>query len=91
MTKPSRRTSKDVLVVRKINKDIYRRFKQKAVEGNKNVGEALNQAMSYWLAKDREHEGPDIKNLLKLNGLVKTSSTVSWSMDVDETLYGDSP
>lgn len=79
----------DVLVVRKINKEIYKQFRQKAMEENKNVGEALNQAMNYWLAKETEHKRPDIKKMLKLNGLVKTSGKVSWSVNVDEILYGD--
>lgn len=89
MAGPNKSANNDVLVVRKINKEIYKQFRQKAMEENKNVGEALNQAMNYWLAKEREHERPDIKKMLKLNGLVKTSGKVSWSVNVDEILYGD--
>ena len=80
----------DVLVVRKINKEVYKRFRKKAMEENKTVGEALNQAMNYWLAREDELKGPDIKNIQKLNGLVKISDSVNWSVDIDEILYGDS-
>ncbi len=89
MVKLNKNTNNDTLVVRKIDKEIYKQFRQKAMEENKNVGEALNQAMGYWLAKEREYKGPDIKKMLKLNGLVKTGGKVNWSVDVDETLYGD--
>ena len=90
MTKASNQVKSDVLVVRKINKEIYKRFRQKALEENKNVGEALNQAMDYWLSKEKESGRPDIRNLSKLNGIIKTDRPVEWSKETDELLYGGS-
>ena len=87
MTKSSSKDSSDILVVRKTNKEIYKRFKQKALEENMNVGEALNQAMNYWLAKEK-NKTPDVRRILKLNGLIKTNKTVKWSEEIDELLYG---
>ena len=49
----------DILVERKINKAIYRKFKVKAMEENRNVGDALNQAMADWL-KNRTKERSSI-------------------------------
>lgn len=37
------------LVVRKIDKNVYKRFNRKAIEENKTMGETLNQAMDYWI------------------------------------------
>ena len=78
------------LVVRNVNKELYRRFKEKAVEDNESVGQALNQAMHYWLAKRKEKGRPDIKTLAKLNGLIITRIRVDWSTEIDKTLYGES-
>ncbi|MCW6170328.1 MAG: hypothetical protein LVQ96_04060 [Thermoplasmatales archaeon] len=86
----NRKSNNDILVVRKINKKIYKKFKQKAQEESKNIGEALNQAMSYWLTIESKAKQPDIRKLLKLNGIVKVDHTVNWSEDVDEILYGKS-
>ncbi|MHB1440752.1 MAG: hypothetical protein ACYCSO_06990 [Cuniculiplasma sp.] len=80
----------DILVVRKINKSIYSKFKMKAMEENRNVGDALNQAMADWLKKQEESEGQHIENMLKLKGLVKTKEVVRWSEEINETLYGES-
>lgn len=90
MTSMNKKSNNDVLVVRKINKKIYKKFKQKSQEENKNIGEALNQAMSYWLTIESKAKRPDIRKLLKLNGIVKVDHKVNWSEDVDEILYGKS-
>jgi septin family protein len=87
MTNTRINDSSDVLVVRKTNKEIYKRFRQKALEENMNVGEALNQAMKYWLAKEK-HKKLDVRRMLKLNGLIKKNNTVKWSEEIDELLYG---
>ncbi len=55
-----------------------------------NVGEALNQAMYYWLTKE-DHKRPDVRKMLKLNGLIRTDGVVKWSEELDEILYGGSP
>jgi septin family protein len=89
MTNSSGKDSSDILVVRKTNKEIYKRFRQKALKENMNVGEALNQAMKYWLEKE-EQKRPDTTKMLNLNGLIKTDKTVKWSEEIDMTLYGGS-
>lgn len=78
----------DLLVVRKINKEIYKKFKQKALEENKNIGEALNEAMICWLSTRRVAKKPDIRNLLKLNRIVKVDHTVKWS-EPDPIIFAD--
>ena len=90
MVKSSNKDGSDVLVVRKTNKEIYRRFKQKALEENLNVGEALNQAMYYWLTKE-DHKKLDVRKMLALNGLIRTDGVVKWSEELDEILYGGRP
>ncbi len=80
----------DILVARKINKAIYSKFKMKAMEENRNVGDALNQAMADWLKKQEESEEQHIENMLKLKGFVKTKKAVRWSEEINETLYGES-
>ena len=81
----------DVLVVRKINKSLYKKFRERAVEEHRNVGDALNQAMAEWLKAQDEKKKLHIERILGLNGLVKTDVPVNWSEEVDETLYGESP
>lgn len=79
---------KDTIVVRKVNKRVYKRFKQKALEEETNIGEAVTEAMEHWLEEKRIEEKIDIKNILKLNGLIKTGKKVRWSEQIDQTLYG---
>jgi hypothetical protein len=40
---------KGILVIRNSDKKVYRRFRQKAVEEDINVGKAITEAMEYWL------------------------------------------
>jgi len=77
-----------MLVVRKVRKDVYKKFKQKALEEDENVGEALTEAMQYWMKAKRKKEKINVANLLKLNGIVKAGKRVRWSEQVDEILYG---
>ena len=90
MPEKESKVQSDVLVVRKINKTIYTKFKERALEEHRNVGDALNQAMAEWLQKQDELEKPHIEKILSLNGIVKTDNAVRWSEEVDETLYGES-
>lgn len=80
----------DVLVVRKINKSLYNKFRERALEEHRNVGDALNQAMAEWIKAQDEKRKLHIERILNLNGLVKTDMPVKWSEEVDETLYGGS-
>jgi len=79
---------KETLVVRKVNKIVYKRFKQRAVEDDENIGEALTEAMEYWLVTKHKKTKPDIRNLLKANGFIKTGKKVKWSEEIDKALYG---
>jgi len=90
VTSLNKKSNNDLLVIGKINKELYKKFKQKALEDNKNIGEALNEAMSCWLSMESEAKKADIGNLLKLNGIVKVYPMVKWSEDVDKTLYSGS-
>lgn len=90
MTEADKKEKNDTLVVRKINKTIYNRFRERALEEHRNVGDALNQAMVEWLEKQNERRKLHIEKVLNLNGIVKTEKTVKWSEEVDEALYGDS-
>ncbi len=89
MTDDTEANSDVTLVARKINRGIYRKFKQKALEENINIGKALNQAMSDWIRKQSEEEKPNINKLLELNSVIKTKKQVNWSEQIDETLYGE--
>jgi len=79
----------DTLVVRKVNKRVYKRFRQKALEEDTNIGEAVTEAMEYWLDVKQKKKKNDVKNLLKLNGIIKTAKKVNWSNQIDKTLYGE--
>lgn len=78
----------ETIVVRKVNKSVYRKFKQKTVEEDTNMGEAMTEALLCWLDNRQKNRSPDPKLLLKLNGIVKTKRPVRWSEEIDKTLYG---
>ena len=88
MPAKERKGKNDVLVVRKINKAIYNKFRERALEEHRNVGDALNQAMVEWLQKKDDRGKLHIERVLSLNGIVKAKGTVRWSEELDETLYG---
>ena len=58
MTAAGRREKNDTLVVRKINKAIYNKFRERALVEHRNVGDALNQAMIEWLEKEDKRVKP---------------------------------
>ena len=79
----------ETLVVRKVNKKVYKRFRAKALEEDASIGEAITEAMQVWLGvKQKKKKKPDPKNLLKLNGIIKAGKKVRWSEEIDSTLYG---
>ena len=81
-------TENKMLVVRNVSKKIYLKLKQKAVEENITVGEAVEEAIDVWLKSQHSTKKPDINNIDKLCGLVKTKKTVDWSTNIDKILYG---
>lgn len=77
-----------MLVIRKANPTLYREFKKKAVERNVSMARAIDTAMEQWIKEDYSKKKPDIRNLYKIAGSVKTKGPVKWSTEVDEILYG---
>ena len=78
------------MVVRRVNKRVYREFKRKTVEENTSIGKAITDAMLYWLKMKNEVRKSNPKGLLKLNGIIKAGKHVRWSEEIDEVLYGGS-
>lgn len=78
----------ETVVVRKVNKSVYRQFRQKAIERRLRLGRALTNAMEKWTKEEAERNKVDPKNLLKLEGIIKTKGPARWSEEVDEILYG---
>ena len=76
-----------MLVVRNVSKKTYLKLKQKAVEENITVGEAVEEAIDSWLKLQQGLKKPDISNISKLCGLVKTKKG-AWSTNIDKMLYG---
>lgn len=80
---------KDILTVRNIDEEIWRKFKAKTAEERLKTGDALNEAMRIWIKETREKKlKPDPKNILKLEGIIKGKKKVRWSEEIDEILYG---
>ena len=90
MSDIEKKVKSDILVVRKINKNLYDKFRERALEEHRNVGDALNEAMVEWLKKQDDSKKLHIEGILNLNGILKTKKPVKWSVEVDETLYGES-
>lgn len=80
--------SESMLVIRKPNKSVYKRFRQKALEEDLNLGDAITEAMRYWLDLKQKNKRPNPKNLLKLNGFIKVGKKVKWSEEIDQIVYG---
>lgn len=70
--------------VRNVNDAIFEKFKREAKLRNMNLGEAITEAMSYWMKKDA-------KKRLKLHELPTFDfgpGSENLSENVDEILYG---
>jgi len=80
--------NEEILVVRKVNRNVYKKFKQIATEEETSIGTAVTEAMKYWLEAKQKKKKPNPKNLLKLNGIIKAGKKVRWSEQIDEILYG---
>lgn len=78
----------ETLVVRRVDKKISRKFRQKAVERRLRLGKALAAAMYIWIEKEEIKNKVDVKNLKKISGVIKTNNPVKWSEEADEILYG---
>ena len=78
---------KEILVVRKVDPRIYRKFRQRALKESMNVGRAITEAMEFWMNEKEKIGKHNIKTLLKLNGIIKTKRAVQWSQEIDKILY----
>lgn len=77
-----------ILVIRKVNRGVYKRFRQKALEEESSVGDAVTEAMRCWLEEKKKGGKAGIKTLPRLNGIVKAGKRVRWSEQIDDVLYG---
>jgi hypothetical protein len=78
---------KEIFVARNVDRDVYKKFRQKALERGLSVGNAISMAMELWVASD-SNKGKDFSKLMEVAGLIKTKGKVKWSEEVDEILYG---
>jgi len=82
---------KEILTVRGVDEQGWRRFRAKTAEEGLKTGDAITQAMRLWV-KEREslEKKPDPKLLLKVKPITIGRKKVRWSEEIDETLYGSS-
>lgn len=75
------------IVIRKVDKSVYRKLKQAAVEEDMTIGSAVTEAITHWLETREKKMRPDPHTLLKLNGIVSTGRKGRWSEEIDKILY----
>ncbi|HIH17518.1 MAG TPA: hypothetical protein HA282_04100 [Nanoarchaeota archaeon] len=78
----------DMLTVRNVDEEIYRKFRERALAEKMKIGRALAEAMNLWVEFGRKEVEKDPKNLIRITGIIKTKKKVRWSEEVDEILYG---
>ncbi|MBU0760958.1 MAG: hypothetical protein KJ600_02210 [Nanoarchaeota archaeon] len=78
---------KTFIGVREVDGEVFRRFRARAVENKIRLGKALSLAMKEFL-EERKQPKVDIRNLDKINGMIKPGKKVRWSEEIDEILYG---
>ena len=84
------RMNKEVLTVRDVDEEVWRRFRAKTEEEGMRTGQALSQALDYWIKqKERKSVRLDPRRFLKVQGLVRAGKRVEWSKEIDKVLYGD--
>ncbi len=79
---------REMLTIRDVDEEIYRKFRERAIAEKMKVGMALAEAMKEWIKKEDKKEPIDPKNLIKITGIIKTKKKVRWSEEIDKTLYG---
>ena len=80
---------KEILTVRNVNEDVWRRFKAKTAEERLKAGEALTEAMKRWIEEEKAGGKPNPQFLLKIKTFKIGKKKVRWSEEVDEILYGN--
>ncbi len=84
------RMAKEVLTVRDVDEETWRRFRAKTEEEGLRTGQALNEALNIWIKeKERNRKHPDPRNFLRVKGVVKAGRRVDWSEEIDTVLYGE--
>ncbi|MGI0141495.1 MAG: hypothetical protein ACREBF_02475 [Candidatus Micrarchaeales archaeon] len=78
------------LTVRRINTKLRARLKARAAARRMSVGEALNQAIEFWLKEENKESKKDIKELLKFKPIDFGSGSENLSLRIDEIIYGGS-
>ena len=82
---------KEILTVRDVDEQEWRRFRARTAEEGLKTGDALTQAMKLWVkARESQRMKPDPRLLLKVKPITIGRKKVRWSEEIDETLYGSS-
>lgn len=84
---------KQILTVRDVDEQTWRRFRARTEEEGLKTGDALNQAMKIWIderEKASREKKPNPKLLLKIKPVKVGRGKVRWSEEIDETIYGSS-
>ena len=81
---------KEILTVRDVDEQEWRRFRAKTAEEGLKTGDALTQAMKLWVKERESQRKPDPRLLLKVEPVTIGRKKVRWSEEIDETLYGSS-
>ena len=80
---------KEVLTVRDVDEEIWKKFRAKTQEEGMKTGQALNEALNTWIKeKEKRKKHPDPRHFLKMKGVIKPGRQVRWSVEVDRALYG---
>ncbi len=80
---------KTFIGVRGVDEETFRKFRAFVVHEKMKLGDALSLAMKNLLEERQEREKIlNSRNLLKLEGIIKTKKGVRWSEEIDNFLYG---
>jgi hypothetical protein len=81
--------AKDMLTVRDVDEEVWRRFRAKTEQEGLKTGQALNEALGIWVERREKLAGrPDARRFLRMEGIIHTRERVKWSEEIDGTLYG---
>ena len=79
--------TKEVLTVRDVDEQVWKRFRAKTEEEGLKTGQALNEALSRWV-NEKERDRPDPREFLRVKGVIRAGKRVRWSEEIDRLLYG---
>ncbi len=81
--------AKEILTVRDVDEEVWKRFRAMTEEEGMKTGQALSQALDYWVNEKARRRVPDPRRFLRVGGIVKVNGRVSWSQEADKILYGE--